>query len=38
MNEHKDCIFCKIVEGVIPSSIVYEDDERYKYYDDEYDY
>lgn len=27
MNEHKDCIFCKIVEGVIPSSKVYEDDD-----------
>ena len=22
-----DCIFCKIVDGVIPSSIVYEDDD-----------
>ena len=26
MIKHDDCIFCKIVDGVIPSSIVYEDD------------
>ena len=23
----KDCIFCKIAQGIVPSSIVYEDDE-----------
>ena len=27
MIKHDDCIFCKIVDGVIPSSIVYEDDD-----------
>lgn len=26
MNK-SDCVFCKIVEGVIPASIVYEDDD-----------
>ena len=25
--EHKDCIFCKIAEGVIPSHKIYEDDD-----------
>lgn len=25
--EHKDCIFCKISEGIIPSHKVYEDDD-----------
>ena len=27
MSTDKDCIFCKIVENVIPSSRVYEDDD-----------
>jgi len=27
MTTQKDCIFCKIVNGEIPSEIVYEDDE-----------
>lgn len=27
MIKHDDCIFCKIVDGLIPSSIVYEDDD-----------
>ena len=27
MSTDKDCIFCKIVENVIPSTKVYEDDE-----------
>ena len=27
MNHDPDCIFCKIVEGKIPSTKVYEDDE-----------
>ena len=25
--EHKDCIFCKIAEGIIPSHKIYEDDD-----------
>ncbi|MEW9701602.1 histidine triad nucleotide-binding protein [Paenibacillus sp. SI8] len=28
-----DCIFCKIVEGVLPSKKVYEDDEVLGFYD-----
>lgn len=27
MSTNKDCIFCKIIENVIPSSRVYEDDD-----------
>ena len=27
MSADKDCVFCKIVKGVIPSSRIYEDDE-----------
>lgn len=25
--DHKDCIFCKIAEGIIPSHKIYEDDD-----------
>ena len=28
-----DCLFCKIIEGTIPSSKVYEDDECYAFLD-----
>ena len=27
MSQDKDCIFCKIIKGKLPSDIVYEDDE-----------
>ena len=33
MSEHADCIFCKIVEGKIPSRKVYEDDEILAFHD-----
>jgi len=29
----EDCLFCKIVKGVIPSNKVYEDDEMLAFYD-----
>lgn len=32
MNE-KDCLFCKIIQGEIPSSKVYEDDDVYAFLD-----
>ena len=28
-----DCLFCKIIEGVIPSKKVYEDEKCYAFYD-----
>ena len=28
-----DCLFCKIIEGVIPSKKVYEDEAVYAFYD-----
>lgn len=31
--EHEDCIFCKIVEGTIPSAKVYEDEVVYAFLD-----
>ncbi len=33
MKHDPDCIFCKIVEGKIPSRKVYEDDELYAFDD-----
>ncbi|MHA6251643.1 HIT family protein [Oceanobacillus sp. CAU 1775] len=30
---HEDCIFCKIINGEIPSAKVYEDDEVYAFLD-----
>lgn len=33
MMAHEDCIFCKIVEGSIPSAKVYEDEEVYAFLD-----
>ncbi len=33
MMAHEDCIFCKIVEGTIPSAKVYEDEEVYAFLD-----
>lgn len=32
-NETKDCIFCKIIAGEIPSRKVYEDDDIYAFHD-----
>lgn len=28
-----DCLFCKIIEGEIPSKLIYEDDQVYAFYD-----
>ncbi|MCA0969665.1 HIT family protein [Halobacillus litoralis] len=33
MNQDKDCIFCKIVNGDIPSAKVYEDEDVYAFLD-----
>ncbi|MFQ3543787.1 HIT family protein [Halobacillus rhizosphaerae] len=33
MPEHNDCIFCKIINGEIPSAKVYEDNEVYAFLD-----
>lgn len=33
MDAHKDCIFCKIVAGEIPSKKVYEDEDIYVFHD-----
>ncbi|TWO67870.1 histidine triad nucleotide-binding protein [Caenimonas sedimenti] len=33
MSHDPDCIFCKIVEGKIPSRKVYEDDDIYAFHD-----
>ena len=32
-NSDKDCLFCKIIRGDIPSNKVYEDDLCYAFYD-----
>ena len=33
MGEHKDCLFCSIIAGNIPSEKVYEDDTTYAFKD-----
>lgn len=33
MDQHTDCIFCKISAGEIPSRKVYEDDELFAFHD-----
>ena len=33
LNYDKDCLFCKIIKGEIPSNKVYEDDQCYAFYD-----
>lgn len=33
LNCDKDCLFCKIIKGEIPSNKVYEDDQCYAFYD-----
>ena len=33
MNHDENCLFCKIIEGEIPSNKVYEDDICYAFYD-----
>ena len=33
MNHDPNCIFCKIIEGKIPSKKVYEDEDVYAFYD-----
>ncbi len=33
MTTHSDCIFCKIINGEIPSAKVYEDDDVYAFLD-----
>ena len=33
MSSDSDCIFCKIIEGKIPSKKVYEDDDVYGFHD-----
>ncbi len=33
MPDHNDCIFCKIINGEIPSAKVYEDNEVYAFLD-----
>ncbi|MFD1017763.1 HIT family protein [Thalassobacillus hwangdonensis] len=33
MSRHEDCIFCKIIEGEIPSAKVYEDEDVYAFLD-----
>jgi len=33
MMSHEDCLFCKIIEGEIPSAKVYEDDHVYAFLD-----
>lgn len=33
MEEHEDCVFCKIIKGDIPSAKVYEDEKVYAFLD-----